>query len=174
MNHKGFTLVELMIVIAIIGILTAVGIPSFMGFREQAKNNVLTMNFKSILNILTLEAAACESGIPLRRKRWPDGIEEFYTECRHGFGPSVLVRHYIFMPFKNPYFNSSRSGLDKLWEEGILKVGGGSEAGFIYFNDAGWKLGMEGRIRSMSLTMFLPDGEVMRSFIEMDYYAIAE
>ena len=43
MNKKGFTLVEIMIVVAIIGLLAAIGIPSFSKARansiEKAKQN---------------------------------------------------------------------------------------------------------------------------------------
>ena len=36
LNHRGFTLLELMIVIAIIGTLAAIAIPNYLGFREKA------------------------------------------------------------------------------------------------------------------------------------------
>ena len=47
-NKKGFTLIELMIVVAIIGILSAVAIPNFLNFRYKAKTSEAKANLGAI------------------------------------------------------------------------------------------------------------------------------
>jgi type IV pilus assembly protein PilA len=47
-NRKGFTLVELMIVVAIIGILGAIAIPNFLKFRLKARTSEATSNLGGI------------------------------------------------------------------------------------------------------------------------------
>lgn len=47
-NNKGFTLIELIVVIAILGILAAILIPSFAGFQEKAKSSQALVYAKQI------------------------------------------------------------------------------------------------------------------------------
>ena len=48
-NRKGFTLIELMIVVAIIGILAAVAIPGFMRYIKQSKTTEATTNLNALV-----------------------------------------------------------------------------------------------------------------------------
>nr|WP_319490922.1 prepilin-type N-terminal cleavage/methylation domain-containing protein [uncultured Desulfobacter sp.] len=47
-NQKGFTLIELMIVIAIIGILAAIAIPQFSKYRAKSYNAASVSDAKNI------------------------------------------------------------------------------------------------------------------------------
>ncbi len=47
-NKKGFTLIELMIVVAIIGILAAIAIPDFLKFQAKAKQSEAKSNLGAI------------------------------------------------------------------------------------------------------------------------------
>lgn len=47
-NQKGFTLMELMIVIVIIGVLAAIGVPAYSGYVERANKAVCKSNRRSI------------------------------------------------------------------------------------------------------------------------------
>ncbi|WP_269543048.1 type II secretion system protein [Cerasicoccus fimbriatus] len=47
-SKKGFTLVEIMIVVVIIGLLAAMAIPAFQKVREQSREKAITNNLRQI------------------------------------------------------------------------------------------------------------------------------
>jgi len=64
MNKKGFTLVEIMIVVAIIGLLAAIAILSFMKARQQSQQNACINNLRQI------DAAKEQTAL---ERRWTNG-----------------------------------------------------------------------------------------------------
>lgn len=77
-NEKGFTLIELMIVIAIIGILAAIAIPQFSAYRARSYNAAA---MSDVRNMMT----ACEAYF-VDWDIYPSGT------------PSVVFSHYGYVP----------------------------------------------------------------------------
>lgn len=50
-KKSGFTLIELMIVVAILGILAAVAVPAFLGYMRRAKTAEVTVNLNNMFKL---------------------------------------------------------------------------------------------------------------------------
>lgn len=57
-KQKGFTLVELIVVIAIIGVLAGIMMPRFFGFTDEAKKNAVISEAKSIRTLAEVTYAS--------------------------------------------------------------------------------------------------------------------
>ena len=63
MNKKGFTLVEIMIVVAIIGLLAAIGIPSILGAYANAQEKTKARNIAEVEKAKGVLTLPTQSGI---------------------------------------------------------------------------------------------------------------
>lgn len=61
-NKKGFTLVEIMIVVAIIGLLAAIGIPSIIGAYGNAQEKSKQRNIAEVEKTKAMATLPAESG----------------------------------------------------------------------------------------------------------------
>ena len=62
MKKKAFTLIELLIVVAIIGILAGVGVPMYNGYMATAKVQSATTNHKNVKSFVAATLTKCSIG----------------------------------------------------------------------------------------------------------------
>ena len=96
MTQRAFTLMELMIVIVIIGILSAVGMVMFGGQSEKAKIAVAKSNHKSATKYIKIEVMKCDLG--------ETSVMEGNLNCSSVTGVNIAKAAVAALSdFNNPY-----------------------------------------------------------------------
>src|SRR5512134_3949344 len=98
-NRKGFTLIELMIVVAIIGILAAIAIPNFLKFQAKSKQSEAKTNLKAILTAETSYFGEFNTYGTFATVNWsPVGTKRLYSYFIDATPEFVTTTPYIDAP----------------------------------------------------------------------------
>ena len=102
-KRRGFTLVELVVVVAILAILLAVAVPAYAGYRDKAAAQAHAANYRMLENAAMMKAAdgsdefiwtgADGEGWEDYVKAWPEPYEgQAYRVTVTGGAPDVTPR----------------------------------------------------------------------------------
>jgi len=77
MKKRGFTLVEILVVVAILGLLAAVGIPNFLNSRQGAESGIKEINISTV-NAAKEQWAIINNQLPGSAVTW-ENIEDYVS-----------------------------------------------------------------------------------------------
>jgi type IV pilus assembly protein PilA len=108
-NRKGFTLIEIMIVIAIIGILAAIAIPNYLAYRTKGQDSVTIASAKNFWNAaMAYFADDKTTGTQINRAQL-QAMGQLATEP-DVIGNPTITDNKSLITLANPTFTYSGSG----------------------------------------------------------------
>lgn len=148
-RHRGFTIVELLIVIVVIGILAALVISTFSGAQQRAQNAQTQRALQDWMKALLAYKAdkgAWPAGWACLGTGYPKGLsgtEASGAECRFNSSNAYventsfnnLMKPYLGANLPTPAFVTARSD-DTNWRRGLMYAYGGGDGTLVYIEAA--------------------------------------
>ena len=104
MKQKGFSLIELVVVVAMIGILAAVGVVAYNGYTASARVNSTKSIYSQVQKYISSEIQKCNMG--------ETTVMNGYLTCSNKTGSTVIkATEKSVSNFKNPYNNKENAVL---------------------------------------------------------------
>ena len=109
MKSKGFTLVELLVVVAIIGILAAVGVVAYNGYTSSAKRNATLQQHAQAIKFINNTLKLCDvQGGGILKLSDNRSINCDINNNASGINSlnAVFIQYFLDQGYKNPYDNN--------------------------------------------------------------------
>jgi len=150
MKKKAFTLIELLIVVAIIGILAGVGVPMYNGYMATAKVQSATTNHKNVKSFVAATLTKCSTGSQYVTL----GSSNRYCNQNASTWAGYFITYFNSIT-KNPYGKNIFNGTDSATSSGGPRLGltgigssgnriairtniGNESGGSAFIPDSGW------------------------------------
>jgi len=111
--RRGFTLVELIVVVAILGILSSIGVPLYRDHIQNSKNAVVAANAKVVASFINSVLLRCSTGEKVVTIQSDTGVFEGTIDCQAAghhanISPMLTIFANHFSPIlgKNPHNKS--------------------------------------------------------------------